>query len=251
MCSIEEAWAGQTFNGYKVQSQADLRRKYIPISNDILTRNNEMTITKKEPVSRMGNQGINTKMIRSPLQIVPSESTVNMNGFENNMMNVSFSENQMPRNNYGGLNPRPEYMSIYDNANQNEPIPSTYAPTLASRSGFGDINQAFQVSPVIERFMAQNSNYNPLLNENSNDDQLVVAKKFNSDNTEHQNKNINSNQEKLDFIQLQTSLKDILIRLESVEKALHNGATRNMCDIMLYVLVGMLFAFILYAFLRK
>ena len=45
MCSIEEAWAGQTFDGYRVQSQADLHRKYMPISDDILTRNNEFTVS--------------------------------------------------------------------------------------------------------------------------------------------------------------------------------------------------------------
>jgi len=264
MCSIEEAWAGQTFNNYRVQSQADLHRKYMPISDDMLTRNNEFTVAKKEPVSRMSNQGINTKMIRS-LQVPQSSSSASSSSSSSsssnvkssiigdNSINVSFADNQIPMDNYGGLEPRPGYMSIYDNAGQGIPMP-TQTQSLANRSAFGDINQAFQVNPVVERFMARGSNANPLLNENSNDDQLVLAKKFNSANT---NTNTKNNKDAIDYqsvqglSQVQVSLQDILTRLERVEQALHNGASRNMCDMVLYVLVGMLIAFILYSLLRK
>lgn len=263
MCSIEEAWAGQNFDGYRVQSQADLRRKYMPISDDMLTRNNEFTVTKKEPVSRMGNQGINTKMVR-PLQVAPlhsSGSQGSLGSAGDNAMSLSFAENQMPMDNYGGLEPRPGYMSIYDNAGQGMPMP-TQTQNHAGRSAFGDINQAFQVSPVVDRFMANgdsNSNSNFLLNENSNDDQLMLIKKINSANSNSSNNN-NSNNSKNNHIEHQTmqslsklnaSLQDILIRIERVERELHNGASRNMCDMVLYVLVGMLISFILYSLLRK
>ena len=50
---------------------------------------------------------------------------------------------------------------------------------------------------------------------------------------------------------LNASLQDILTRLDNVERELHYGASRNMCDMVLYVLVGMLIAFILYSLLRK
>jgi len=254
MCSIEEAWAGQTFDSYRVQSQADLRRKYMPISDDMLTRNNEFTVTKKEPVSRMGNQGINTKMVR-PLQVAQmpisgSQGSVGSPG--DNIMNVSFAENQIPMDNYGGLEPRPGYMSIYDNASQGMPMP---IQTQAGRSAFGDINQAFQVSPVVERFMARGGDSNPntnfLLNENSNDDQLVLAKKFNSANNNNNAIATASHQTMQSLSHLNASLQDILTRLDYVERELHNGASRNMCDMVLYVLVGMLIAFILYSLLRK
>jgi len=258
MCSIEEAWAGQTFDGYRVQSQADLHRKYMPISDDMLTRNNEFTVAKKEPVSRMGNQGINTQLTNSkmvrPLQVAPmyargSQGSVGSVG--GNVMNVSFAENQMPMDNYGGLEPRPGYMSIYDNAEQGMPMP-TLTQTQSGRSAFGDINQAFQVSPTVERFMARsgdsNNNTNFLLNENSNDDHLMLAKKINSANS---NNNTTDHQTMQGLSQVNTSLRDILARLDRVERELHNGASRNMCDMVLYVLVGMLIAFILYSLLRK
>jgi len=247
MCSIEEAWAGQTFDNYRVQSQADLRRKYMPISDDMLTRNNEFTVTKKEPVSRMGNQGINTKIVRS-LQ-VPQLSQPSVVGGDN-AMSVSFTDNQVPMDNYGGLEPRPGYMSIYDNAGQGLPMP-TQTLSQAGRSAFGDINQAFQVSPMVERFMARGGDSNPLLNENSNDDQIVLAKKFNSADTNTTHKDTSNHQAMQGLSQVQASLQDILARLDRVERELHNGASRNMCDMVLYVLVGMLIAFILYSLLRK
>jgi hypothetical protein len=122
--------------------------------------------------------------------------------------------------------------------------------TQAGRSAFGDINQAFQVSPVVERFMARGGDANPLLNENSNDDQLMLAKKFNSADTNNQNHTAVTHTMQ-GLSQVQTSLQDILTRLDRVERELHNGASRNMCDMVLYVLVGMLIAFILYSLLRK
>jgi hypothetical protein len=261
MCSIEEAWAGQTFDNYKVQSQADLRRKYMSISDDMFTRNNEFTIANKEQVSRMGNQGINTKMIR-PLQVAPSQlltsSSSNFNpnsasagtSASDNSLNVSFADNQASMDNYGGLEPRPGYMSIYNNDGQGLPMP-TQTQAQSGRSSFSDINQAFQVSPVVERFMARggNSNNNSLLNENSNDDRLVITKKFiSADNNKN---NTIDNQTIQGLSQVRDSLQDILTRLERVEFELHNGGNRNMCDMVLYVLVGMLIAFILYSLLRK
>lgn len=252
MCSIEEAWAGQTFDGYKVQSQADLRRKYMPISDDMLTRNNEFTITNKEPVSRMGNQGINTKMIR-PLQIANSPSSVMQGNGADNTLSISFAENYPSTDNYGGLEPRPKYMSIYDNAgNTSNGIPMPTQTQQGSRNSFGDINQAFQVSPVVERFMARNNNSNPLLNEDSNDDQLLLYKKFNQSDSSNQPNDVVSNQGlQTQITQVQTSLKDILLRLERVENELKHTVSRNMYDMILYILVGMLIAFILYSLLRK
>jgi len=250
MCSIEEAWAGQTFNGYTVQSQADLRRKYLPISDNMLNRNNEFLVSRKEPVSRMENQGMNTKMNRSSQLSHKQQSplNINTNNIDNSMMNLSFSENTMPVNNYGGLEPRPHYMSIYDNAELNNPMPAQQ-----QRNNFGDINQAFQVNPIVETFMT-NNNLNPLINENTKDDQLVLYKKFNSSNSNNQITSNNENSLKndnQDLLELQKSLKNILVRLENVEKELENSSSRNMYDIILYILIGMLLSFILYTLLRK
>lgn len=250
MCSIEEAWAGQTFDGYKVQSQADLHRKYMPIGDDLLTRNNDFSVVKKEPAPRTGNNGINTKMVR-PLH-APQQSA-------SNSMNIAFADNQMPMDGYMGIEPRPAYMSIYDNAAPILPMPTqtqATAPTQMGRSAFSDINQAFQVSPVVERFMARGGDSNPLLNENSNDNRLVLSKKFDSADDYSQNKaNNNSSQQVVmatqGLAQMQASLHDILMRLDRVERELHHGQNRNMCDMVLYVLVGMLIVFIMYSVLRK
>lgn len=253
MCSIEEAWAGQTFNGLNVQSQADLHRKYMPITNDLLTRNNEFSVLKKEPVSRMDNQGINTKIIRPLANVSPMASNSGID-YSNNYMDVSFSNNYMPNDNYGGLEPRPSYMSIYDNAdNKNDKIPSTPMPTLTQaqmgRSAFGDINQAYNVSPVVEKFMAHgNNNTNTLLNEDSHNDLLVLTKKFNSSNANNKN-NTDITMDK-SLLQIQASLQDILIRLNNVEKELHHKQS-NMYDMVLYGLIGMIIAFILYTLLHK
>lgn len=253
MCSIEEAWAGQTFDGYKVQSQADLRRKYMPISDDMLTRNNEFSISRKEPVSRMANQGINTKMVR-PLQMAPAgynNADAGMNGTAG--MNVSFASNQAPMDNYGGLEPRPGYMSIYDNSTEQGLPMATQTQAQAGRSAFGDINQAFQVSPTVERFMARGGgdNSNTLMNDNSNDDQLILYKKLNPSARNNSNSNNTTLELQSQVAQIRTSLKDILARLENVESELQSGGTRNMYDMALYILVCMLIAFIFYSLLRK
>jgi len=192
------------------------------------------------------------------------DSMGSMDSAVNNAMNVAFADNQMPMDNYGGLEPRPGYMSIYDNAGQGMPMPSQ-TQSQSGRSTFGDIKQAFQVSPVVERFMARgsDSNTNFLLNENSNDDQLILAKKFNSANTNTPVLgntlltntpvlgNTTDNKTLQDLSQVQLSLQDILTRLDRVERELHKGASRNMCDMVLYILVGMLIAFIVYSLLRK
>jgi hypothetical protein len=249
MCSIEEAWAGQTFDNYPVQSQADLRRKYMPIADNLLTRNDEFSVGNKEPAPRVGNNGINTKMIR-PLNI-PNSSQLASNG-----SSINFSQAPMDGNNYGGLDPRPGYMSIYDNAGQGLPMPAD-TQSQGNRSPFGDINQAFQVSHAVERFMNRgnsnnnnNNNQNPLLNEDNDEDVAVLTKKFNSTNSVSKE----TKDSDKDLVQMQSTLQDILHRLEKLENQMHSSmgsSSRNMYDMVLYVLIGMLIAFILYSLLRR
>ncbi len=246
MCSIEEAWAGQTFDNYPVQSQADLRRKYMPIADNLLTRNDEFSVGNKEPAPRVGNNGINTKMIR-PLNI-PNSSQLASNG-----SSINFSQAPMDGNNYGGLDPRPGYMSIYDNAGQGLPMPAD-TQSQGNRSPFGDINQAFQVSHAVERFMnrgsSNNNNQNPLLNEDNDEDVAVLTKKFNSTNSVSKE----TKDSDKDLVQMQSTLQDILHRLEKLENQMHSSmgsSSRNMYDMVLYVLIGMLIAFILYSLLRR
>jgi hypothetical protein len=251
MCSIEEAWAGQSFQNHPVQSQADLRRKYMPIGDNPISRNNDFSITSKEPAPRMDNYGFNTKMVRDTQRTPP------VNRDASNEISVNYDSAPINTDMYLGQEKRPSYISIYDNAGQGG-LPMPYQSGMDSRRNFNDINQAFQVSPIVEKFMQthskQSANANPLLNEDNHEDLKVLARKFNSANSNnrdnHDNRDNNENRD-LSIVQLQHSIKDILARMERLENELHNGNSRNMYDIVLYILVGMLLAFILYSILRK
>jgi hypothetical protein len=258
MCSIEEAWAGQTFDNYPVQSQADLRRKYMPIGENILARNNDFNITRKEPAPRMDNYGFNTLMVRDIQRTPPVTRDAS------NELSVNMESAPIKINTYGGINPLPAYMSIYDNVNStngngNDNMPM---PSAGTRNNFNDLNQAFQVSPVVERFMkSAQSNNNSLQNEDNEEEIKVLAKKFNSINSNNANNSNNTynssnfSNETLNLSetigQLQVSLQDVIARIDQLERDIHNGQSRNMCDMVLYILVGMLIAFILYSLLRK
>lgn len=169
MCSIEEAWAGQTFQNYKVQSQSDLHRKYMSISPNLLERNNEVFMGHNEPQSREGLYGLNTK------QMLPLPSNTN----------------------------------VHNN----------------------DINQAFTVSKTVEDFMGNN-----LLNEDNEMDTKIVQQKMQSNN---------------ETDQIYKLLHDIIQRLDRLDNKINMFPQRNIYDIILYILAGMLISFILYAVLRK
>ena len=256
MCSIEEAWAGQTFEGHKVQSQADLHRKYMPFADNVLERNDEFAIGRNEPQSREGTRGLNSKMFREPRvpNVVRNTAEAHLN-YSSTIPNGSH---------YGGLESRPSYMSIYDNA-ENTPMPS-----MASKDNFNDINQAYNVSDTVSHFMnreqpdmrnsnSSNSITNNLLNEDTEMDRMILQKKlnnlninsetFNSDNN-NSNKNV-IQQSRQQTLQFQQALQDIIHRLDNLEHDMRQNSNRNMYDMVLYILVGMLFAFIIYSILRK
>jgi len=269
MCSIEEAWAGQSFEGRKVQSQADLHRKYMPISDNLLERNNEFSIGRNEPQTREGTRGINTKQLPQSSYSNPMSSSMSnpMGDDYSRNMQVQFGNNAPIASNYGGLEPRrdvvpctkalsgfrPSYMSIYDNANMPMPMPSM--TTMGGKDNFNDINQAFTVSKTVDRFMNQNREYdnnnvndvNVLLNEDNDMDKKVLQQKFIGLNNNEQFNNTQNTQN----IQFQKTLQDILQRLDNLETRMQNNNTRNMYDMVLYILVGMLISFIIYAILRK
>jgi hypothetical protein len=262
MCSIEEAWAGQLFENRRVQSQADLHRKYMPISDNLLERNNEFSIGRNEPQSREGTRGMNTKFL---------PQTQNHAVGDGSLASVNFDNNRPPVSNYGGLNPRPSYMSIYDNADANPqasqpsqmPMPSM--TTMGGKDNFNDINQAFTVSKTVDRFMNmhQQSNQdnfddvNVLLNEDNELDKRVLQKKFKMvDNNNYNQEQFNnasnaSYSSNTDNIQFRKTLQDVLMRLDRLENKMQHQNTRNMYDMVLYILVGMLISFIIYSILRK
>jgi len=250
MCSIEEAWAGQNFEGKPVVSQGDIRKAYMSLPDNLLSRNNEFTISNKEPNNRDLTRGINSKYSREPR--VPNHSVNSNNG----TTNINFSSTMPTGNGYSGLEPRPAYMEIYD---RNAPSP------VMSKDHFSDVDSAFNVSNTVDNFMKSgmnmNSNMNsttitnPLLTEDTFEDEMVFNNKIS-------NRNMNKNKNEFDDVkpnniynssdsfadtQVLVMLQQILSKLDRLEGNLHHQQSRNMYDIILYILIGMLLSFILYS----
>ena len=247
MCSIEEAWAGQTFEGRSVQSQADLRRKYIAVPDELLERNNEFSIGRNDPTPRNNSRGLNSRLSREPRIPNVQRATADTN--------MQFSSVMSNESTYGGLEPRPGYMSIYDNADKQNTnvtsngmmmMPQPSITNGAERFNNNDINNAFMVSNTVDKFMN-----NPLLNEDSDEDHIMLEKKLNkqnynnTDNSNNSNNFTNNNVTDIttDF---QKSLMEILKRLDRIENQIKHNSQRNMYDIVLYILIGLLIAFIVY-----
>jgi len=250
MCSIEEAWAGQTFEGKPVSSQGDLHKSYMSLPDDIMTHNNQFSMkANNQSQNKSLSRGINSKYSRGPR--VPNIAR------NSNDANINFSSTMPPLDNYGGIKPRPDYMEIYDKSG---PMP------MMTGEQFTDINNAYDVSPTITNFMERGLENNELLQEDTYDDNLIVNNKFNnkqknknefsniklsnkynsSDNNENNNnepKNImSSNDTQVLFI-----LQQIVSKLDRIEGELHHNQSRNMYDIILYILIGMILSFILYS----
>lgn len=236
MCSIDEAWAGQTFSGKPVVSQADIHNAYMHIPENLLTRNNEFSVNNpNEPQSRDGTRGINSKYSRQPR--VP-----NMNRNLDNA-NINISSVMPPLDNYGGINPKPAYMGIYERAG--DPMPN-----MLSKDNFNNLENAFQVSDTVNKFMNSNSDSDSaaLLNEENYEDRNIINNKFKnrSDNSNNFTDTASSNNS-ISNTQLQLTLQSILIKLDNIENNINHNQSRNMYDISLYILIGMIISFLLYS----
>ena len=262
MCSIEEAWAGQTFSGKPVISQGDIHKSYMSLPDDITTHNNQFSMkASNEPQPTSLSRGLNSKYSREPR--VP-----NINRNSNNA-NIKFSSTMPPSDNYGGLKPRPDYMEIYD---KSEPMPNM------SGEQFTDINNAYDVSSTVNNFMQRgmsNDTNDQLMNEDTYEENDIVNIKYNNKQNNHNNYN---NQNKNDFSNVKVSskynssnsnfddsrnvisssdtqvliiLQQLLNKLDKIERDLHHHQSRNMYDIILYILIGMILAFILYSMIKN
>ena len=250
MCSIEEAWAGQNFAGKPVSSQGDIHNAYVSLPDDITTRNNQFSLTNtKEPQSRDLTRGLNSKYSRMPR--VPS----NMHNYNDTNINIS---SQLPKSNnnyYNGIEPRPSYMEIYD---KTDPLPSQ------SKDTFTNIDNAYNVSDTVNNFMERGTN--SLLLEDTDYERELINNKFSNKNdftninTKQQNKyNSADRTASLDTeigihqtdAKLQMLLYKILTKLDTIETELQHRPSRNMHDIILYILIGMLLSFILYSIFSK
>ena len=239
MCSIEEAWAGQTFAGKPVSSQADIHNAYMHIPDDLLTRNNEFSVSNpNEPQSRNGTRGINSKYSRQPR--VPNISRNSDNA------NINISSVMPPLDNYGGLNPRPAYMSIYDKST--DPM-----PMMLSKDNFNNLENAFKVSDTVNKFM-NIENTNNLQLEDTEEDRSIINNKFKnrSDNSNNfTDTSSTTTDNSISSMQFQMTLQTILMKLDKLESDLHHNQSRNMYDISLYILIGMIISFMLYSIISN
>lgn len=237
MCSIEEAWAGQKFEGSQVVSQSDMRVAYMNVPNNLMDQNNQFTINSKDPMTRYVSRGINSKFSREPR--IPTNQKMTNDG---SCIQIS---SQMPNDSkYMGIEPRPSYMQIYDKTD------GIYPYTI-EKDGFNDLNQAFNVSDTVNSFMNKGeSSNNYLLHENNNEDKTIVANKF-KESYESDNENeIIMKKVTKQSQELNNTLILILKKLDSLESKLHIGE-KNKCDMTLYILIGMLLAFLIYSVLTS
>ena len=242
MCSIEEAWAGQTFAGKPVSSQADIHNAYMHIPDDLLTRNNNFSVSNpNEPQTRNNTRGVNSKFSRQPR--VPNMSRNSDNA------TVNISSVMPPLDNYGGLNPKPSYMGIYDKSNNNDPM-----PMMLSKDNFNNLENAFKVSDTVNNFMNTgntNNNFNDLQNQDTDEDRQMINNKFKnrSDNSNTSNNftDTTPSDNTISNMQFQMTLQSILMKLDKIENDMNHNQSRNMYDISLYILIGMIISFMLYS----
>jgi hypothetical protein len=271
MCSIEEAWAGQNFDGKRVVSQGDLHNNYMSLPDNILNRNNDLTIKKtNQAPSQNLPRGVNSKYSREP-RVHKTERNTN-----NASINIS---SEMPEiNNYGGLEPLPSFMSIYNNSNQskfknvNENQSNTNHSYKMSQMSmpmpvmtgeqFTDIENAYTVSDTLNNYMNSDTN---LLDEDTDDERLIINNKFtnmnknknNNKNNSFQNVNNNSNQKHnsnttiYNDPELKHLLNTIIKKIDTIELQLSNYNNKNIYDLILYIVIGILLSFCIYSMFNK
>lgn len=313
MCSIEEAWAGQKFENKHVVSQGDIHNSYISLPDNVFNRNNEFTVTNSnEPQPRSLSRGVNSKYSREPR--IPKLSQTSPN------VNTTISSIMPKSNNYGGIEPLPVFMNIYNKQpqtsqpqlTQQQPY-STQPPAqpqstqipepVSTGDNFTNINTAFNVSDTVDDFMNIGINMNTskdnfennLINENTSAEDMIINNKFknmikrkgkgkgkrktlftninskndissimynnnndandnndnynsDSDNDNDDDDDSNNTENAINFeIEIKEILIDIINKLNKIENDLHNNNKRNMYDIILYIILGMLLSFIIYS----
>jgi len=311
MCSIEEAWAGQNFENKPVVSQADTHNAYMSLPDNVFHRGNDLNLNEpNKPKSRELTRGINSKYSREPRvpKMVKNTNDVSMN----------ISSQMPPLNNYGGLEPLPSFMTIYDNKaihtqhhstqphstqpHSTQPTMSVPQPTTTG-DHFTDIDNAFQTSKLMNNFMGVGRNHlnneqenfdDNLINQNTSEEDSIINRKFeikknrknkkkskfsninsknnnndydneyneyenNNENNEYENNendnedNTNENNQmiKQNDVHIEKILLSIINKLNQMDENLHLYQKRNMYDIILYIIVGMLLSFVIYSAMRK
>jgi len=155
-------------------------------------------------------------------------------------------------------------MKIYDNA-----LP---APIMSGEQ-FTDINNAYKISNTLNDFMKRGDSNNMLLIEDNDTDRQIINNKFNNrklnnfTNIKQQSKynssdssdssdieSGNSNNVYHNDAQILIVLQQIINKLDSLEynmQSLHHHKSKNMYDIILYIIFGMILSFLLFSILSS
>ena len=235
MCSIDEAWAGQVFYDQHVQSQADLHQKYMPISDDLLQRNNNMNAGSNKTQTQANSKGINNNLEKR-LHSGINNRTYNLKNDvnSNNNNNSTISDNRQ-------------------NNNNNIPIPS-----ISGKRNFKDIENSFLVSNSFDNFtQIQEHNSVNTNNENNNENNNRIRNTTINENKQLNDsiitniRNDNTHNHDNQYSQMYNILQDISKRIDKLDIELNRNNTRNIYDIILYIILGMLISFIICTCINK
>ena len=270
MCSIEEAWSGQDFEGKRVSSQADIRKAYMSLPDGIANHNNQFTVNNPNIPQPNSNAGSLSRSINSKYSRTPRVPIINRNS---NDANIRMSSTMPQFDGYVGIEPRPKYMAIYDEAEEKY--------KGMSNDTFSNIDEAFLTSNNMNNNYMNNNSYNSdLLNQDTDLDNTIINKKMqlnkinnqinnNNNNNNNsftnirnkKNNNNNNNDDNNEILRelnsknnrinnentmkLQSMLLDIVNKLDKLEKDINHSQSRNIHDIILYILIGMIISFII------
>ena len=253
MCSIEEAWAGQTFDGKKVISQGDFHNNYMSLPDNVLNRDNQLTIKRtNEGQLKTLPRGVNSKYSREPRVPKIVRNTKNAD--------INISSDMPEMNNYGGLEPLPQYMSIYNNNNNNNNNRNSnqqntnylYPMPVMTGEQFTDIENAYTVSDTLNTFMNPEPD---LLIEDTEEERNIINNKFTNmtkNNTKMNSfKNVNNNSNNNDDLEIKQLLNTIIKKIDSIESQLSNYNNKNIYDLILYIIIGIMLSFCIYSIFSK
>ena len=261
MCSIEEAWAGQLFDGHPVQSQADLHIKYMPICDNLLSPNNYSGCYSK-PQQRIKGMNTQTTAKQTLQQIQPGNNSNNNNN-SNGVIRSQTRKNNNNNKNNNKINSNSNSKTTSTNSTQ-YPIPSFSQHNTFEKFAQISNNTDNTLDNNTDNTLDDNNNNNDddydnndLLNEDNEDERTIIQKKFNNISmTNYNNQDVKALQNnnlanQTNDIETNTLLNDINKRLIKLEHDVHTTKTRNLYDMILFIIMGILLAFIIHAIMHK
>lgn len=249
MCSLEDAWGsdymikytdikGTQVDNRNVASQGYLHDAYNKTPDELLHQG-QMTQKTAKPTKRLEpgahvKSRINSPSIQSP--------------YAN--MTVQTNDNTHPL-------PSPISAPNYASFNENTISPSTMSASRGLSISGSAYDDAFMEGDAVKHFMASGINTNPALNNISQQTQShsYPSNKMNTrniDNNTNSSNDSNVNDELLaqqiaSAQNINKMLEHILYRLDHLENKLTENSSKNIHDMILYTVFGILIAIVIYA----